>query len=402
MQLTRLFISGNKIVIMKIMDFTTKLLVTILMVIFSGRNSHAVNLPATCSGGGGGLKDSLLYFMDRSGKSTMVKHLPDWQRKRQQILEGMEQAMGKLPDRKNLPDLKVQLIDSVSEADHVRYTIRFTVVENETLPAHLYIPKQVGKLKKLPAMLVLHGTSGLGKLAVSGIDTKPNRAYAKELAQRGYVVIAPDYPSFGDLKNYDFECDRYQSGTMKAIFNHMRCVDLLQSRTDVDPDRIGVIGHSLGGHNAIFVGAFDPRIKVIVSSCGWTLMEHYNAGEEVSKKHGGKLGPWAQTRYMPLIRDKYDLDAAKVPFNFDGAIAALAPRPFFSNSPIGDANFDVKGVKEGIANVSGVYKFFNAESHLQVRYPDAGHDFPPETRLEAYKFIDTALHHSSVNDKLLF
>ncbi len=43
-------------------------------------------------------------------------------------------------------------------------------------------------------MLVLHETDHLGKKALSGISSSPNKAYAKELAQRGYVVIAPDYP----------------------------------------------------------------------------------------------------------------------------------------------------------------------------------------------------------------
>lgn len=50
--------------------------------------------------------------------------------------------------------------------------------------------------------------------------------WQRELAERGYIVIAPDYPSMGDLTDYDFSSDRYESGTMKAIFNHMRCVDL--------------------------------------------------------------------------------------------------------------------------------------------------------------------------------
>ncbi|WP_235012497.1 alpha/beta hydrolase [Pedobacter africanus] len=383
----------------KMTDLTKRLLITISILMLCGGSSFALPklaLPALNP------KDSLLYFSGKSGKTAAVRNLSDWQLKRKQIIEGMERAMGKLPDRNHLPALNVQVTDSLAEPDHIRYTIRFTIAPDEILPAYLYVPRQRGKPEKRPAMLVLHGTSALGKGAVSGIDPKPNRAYAKELAQRGYVVIAPDYPSFGDLKDYDFENDRYQSGTMKAIFNHMRCIDLLQSRKDVDPDRIGVIGHSLGGHNAIFAGAFDERIKVIVSSCGWTLMEHYNAGDEVTKKHGGKLGPWAQTRYMPLIRDKYQLDAAKVPFNFDGAIAALAPRPFFSNSPTGDANFDVKGVKEGMAGIAAVYRLFKAVDKLQVRYPDAGHDFPPETRLEAYKFIDAALHHQAATDKLLF
>lgn len=310
-----------------------------------------------------------------------------------QVLQKMELAMGPLPLNKHV-DLNVKIIDSLIEEDHSRYTIYFTVAENEVLPALLYIPHKKGKL---PAMLVLHGTDALGKKVLSGESPKRNRAYAKELAQRGYVVIAPDYPSFGDLKDYDFEKDRYASGTMKGIFDHMRCIDLLQSRAEVDPERIGVIGHSLGGHNAIFVAAFDPRIKVIVSSCGWTLMSHYNIG---SDKFGGRLGPWAQTRYMPLIRDKYELK--KVPFEFDEVIATLAPRPFYSNSPKGDANFDVKGVEKGMLNITKAYQSFHAEDQLQVRYPDAGHDFPPEVRLDAYKFIDKALNYKGINKPLLF
>src|SRR5690606_23740447 len=116
----------------------------------------------------------------------------------------------------------------------------------------------------------------LGKRLVDGESLKNNRAQAKELAQRGYVVIAPDYPSMGEQEDYDFDNDRYSSATMKAIFNHMRCVDLLETLDFVDANRIGVLGHSLGGHNSMFVGAFDTRLKVIVSSCGWTPMDYYN------------------------------------------------------------------------------------------------------------------------------
>ncbi|GAB3912733.1 alpha/beta hydrolase [Mucilaginibacter boryungensis] len=345
--------------------------------------------------------DSLLTYKNKAGKNAPIKTLAEWQRKRAQILEGMQQAMGPLPSMKGLPPLNIKYIDSVKEDNFTCYTIKFTVAVNETLPALLYVPHQKSKLKKLPALVVLHGTDALGKRVLSGISPKPNRAYAKELAQRGYVVIAPDYPSFGDMADYDFGKDRYQSGTMKAIFDHMRCVDLLQGRAYVDPDRIGVIGHSLGGHNAMFLGAFDKRIKVIVASCGWTLFDNYDIGEEGSKKFGGKLGPWAQDRYMPLLRDKYKLDAARIPFDFDQVIATLAPRPFFSNSPLNDANFNVAGVKKGISNVSKVYNFLNAPANLQVRYPEATHDFPPAVRLEAYHFIDSVLKHTPTEHPLL-
>jgi acetyl esterase/lipase len=220
---------------------------------------------------------------------------------------------------------------------------------------------------------------------VDGKSPLPGRAHARELAERGYVVIAPDYPGMGEYKGYDFENDRYESGSTKAIFDNMRCIDLLQSMKEVDPERIGVIGHSLGGHGAIFTGAFDKRLKVIVSSSGWTLFHYYL---------GGKLAPWAQDVYMPLMKDKYDLDPDKVPFDFDEVIASLAPRAFFSNSPLKDSNFDVEGVRKGIANASEVYTLFHARNKLQVRYPDSGHAFPHDTRLEAYRFIDKILRHN--------
>jgi dienelactone hydrolase len=340
----------------------------------------------------------LLVYKTNFGKNKRVKTLAEWKMKRLQILDGMQKAMGLLPDRTKLPALNINILDSIKEEGYTRYAINFTVEQNELLPAYLYVPLPKGIPKKLPAMLVLHETDPLGKKALSGISSSPNKAYAKELAQRGYVVIAPDYPGFGDMEDYNFEKDRYQSGTMKAIFNHMRCIDLLQARKDVDPKRTGVLGHSLGGHNALFVAAFDTRIKVIVSSCGWTLFDYYNNG----KQNTNTLGPWAQEMYMPFIRDKYNLDASKLPFDFDEIIAALAPRPFFSNSPLNDANFDVNGVKKGIANASSVYRFFNAAQNLQVRYPGSGHDFIPEVRLEAYQFIDKALKHSPNAVKLLY
>jgi pimeloyl-ACP methyl ester carboxylesterase len=333
----------------------------------------------------------------KNSKSNAVLNL---NRERLKILNNMEKVMGKLPRRqKNLP-FDLQITDSIIEDNFTRYNLTLNVTDKERLPVYLYIPKQIGIPKKLPAMLVLHGTHALGKGVVDGQGDKPNRAHARELAQRGYVVIAPDYPSFGDLKDHDFENDRYKSGTMQAIFNHIRCIDLLQSRADVDPERIGVIGHSLGGHNSMFVSAFDERIKVTVSSCGWTQFEYYNIGQEGTKKYGGRLGPWAQTRYMPLIRSKYDLDENKIPFNFSDIITAIAPRPFFSVSPLHDANFDYKGVEAGVLKVKPVYDSLSMPNNLQVRYPNAEHDFPVDNRIEAYAFIDKILNFKPLTTKL--
>lgn len=112
----------------------------------------------------------------------------------------------------------------------------------------------------------------------------------------------------------------------------------------------------------------------------------------MEKKWGGsKMWGYTQERYCPLALTKYNLKVENFPYDLDEVIAALAPRPFFSNSPIHDANFNVEGVRVGIANVSEVYHFLNADNNLQVRYPVAGHDFPPEIRFESYNFLDKYL-----------
>lgn len=342
-------------------------------------------------------QQALLSYTDQSGNEKAVHTIAEWDTKRSDILKRMQEVMGVLPDRANLPPMNIQYTDSIDEHRYTRYTIRFTVAQNEQVTAYLYVPNPGTGLRKFPAMLALHETDRIGKGSVDGQGHNMNLGYAKELAQRGYVVIAPDYPDFGDSEAYDFKTDRYGSGTMKAIFNNMRCVDLLQSRPDVYPDKIGVIGHSLGGHNAIFTGAFDDRLKVVVSSCGWTLFhDYYNGDEQSAKKHGGKLWAWAQERYMPLIRDKYHLNPDELPFDFDEIIAAIAPRAFFSNSPLNDANFSLEGVKKGIDSISKVYGVLQVPARLKVHYPDSRHDFPPTARWQAYRFIDNVLDFNPV------
>lgn len=325
----------------------------------------------------------LLVYAAADGTLHPVQNVADWEKRRQDILLGMQQAMGPLPPRDHLPAFEIKVVGTTVLKGCRRDQIEFTVEPGDRLPADLYIPEGAGADHALPAVLALHPTGPAGKRIVAGEGGRTDREYGLELAQRGYVVLAPDYPSFGDTKDYDFAADRYVSGTMKGIFNHIRCVDLLTTAVpQVDPQRIGVIGHSLGGHNAMFVGVFDPRLKVIVSSCGWTPFHDY---------YGGQIKGWTSDRYMPLLRDAYGLDPSRVPFDFYEIVAALAPRPFFSNSPLHDANFDVNGIRKAIPKAQAVYALYGAEQNLQVRYPDCEHDFPKELREEAYRFIDQAL-----------
>jgi pimeloyl-ACP methyl ester carboxylesterase len=326
----------------------------------------------------------LLIYMETDGSEHPVKTAADWARRRQHILDGMQEAMGTLPSRENLPPFDAKTLESVVTDDVERRKISIVIEEGDRLNVYLLAPTGLKKEQKAPAMLALHPTNPLGKMPTAGVNER-TKAYGLELAKRGYVVLVPDYPSMGDEKDYDFENDRYVSGTMKGIFNHMRCVDYLCSLDRVDPQRIGVIGHSLGGHNAMFAAVFDRRLKVIVSSCGWTPFRDY---------YGGDIAGWTSDRYMPRLRDVYNLDPDVVPFDFYEVVAALAPRPFFSSSPLHDENFDVNGVKKAIPAAEEIYRLLEASDRLQVRSPDVGHAFPAEVREEAYRFIDKALDHT--------
>ena len=185
-------------------------------------------------------------------------------------------------------------------------------------------------------MLCLHQTTRIGKGEPAGLGGKPDLQYARELAERGYVTLAPDYPNFGDY-HVDAYAMGYASTTMKGIWNHMRAVDLLRSLPEVDGKRIGVIGHSLGGHNSLFLAAFDTRIRAIVTSCGFNSFAKYMKGD---------LTGWSHKGYMPRIASEYGKDPARMPFDFPGVLAALAPRPVFINAPLNDANFEVSGVRD--------------------------------------------------------
>jgi dienelactone hydrolase len=324
----------------------------------------------------------VLYYLDAEGNEQPVRGIQDWEVRRQQILQGVQEAMGPLPPRGNLPSLDVEPLESTAEDKFMRHTVRFVTEEGSRTTAYLYVPYTATADNQRPGIVALHPTHALGKGVVDGQGERPNRAYARELAERGYVVIAPDYPSFGAEAEYDFSMDRYESGSMKGIWNHMRCVDLLVQMEEVDPERIGAIGHSLGGHNAIFLAVFDNRVKAVISSCGWTPFHDY---------YGGQIAGWTSDRYMPRLRDVYELNPDKVPFDFYELIAALAPRAFFSNSPIRDDNFDYRGVEKAAVEARRVYELYGQPQLLRVTYPDAEHDFPDDVREEAYRFLDKTL-----------
>ena len=319
---------------------------------------------------------NLMVVADEQGQSQPVRTPADWQRRRARILTAMQQVMGPLPEESRRVPLDVQTSEEVREARFIRRRITFAVEANDRVPAYLFLP--LGASARAPAMLCLHQTTAIGKSEPAGLGGLDNLHYARELAERGYVTLAPDYPNFGD-----YRCDPYAMGyasaTMKGIWNHRRALDLLQSLPEVDPARLGCIGHSLGGHNTLFLSAFDERVRVAVTSCGFNSFAAYM---------GGNLAGWSHKGYMH--RERCGASGAPA-VDFTEVLGASAPRAVFINAPLGDSNFVVSGVKDCLTAAAPVYALFQAGDRLVAVHPDCGHDFPPAVREQAYGFIDRVL-----------
>jgi dienelactone hydrolase len=320
----------------------------------------------------------LLYVQDAAGVRQPIRTVEDWAVRRRHVLEGWQSVAGTLPGESFRVPLDVKTVEETRVGGLTRRKVTFQSDPFDRVSAWLLIPPRENDAK-LPAMLALHQTTQPGKDEAAGLVGSANMRYGLELAQRGYVVICPDYPSLGEHP-YDFASNfEFASGTLKGVWDNQRAVDLLTTLPEVDAERIGVIGHSLGGHNAIFTAIWEPRLKVVVSSCGFTRFGRDD------------VPSWNGPRYMPRIATVFGNDASRLPFDFTELVAAIAPRPFLACAATMDDDFDVRGVREVMAAAGDIYKLHGNERNLQEDYPDGPHDFPQSVRERAYKFVDQHL-----------
>ena len=118
----------------------------------------------------------------------------------------------------------------------------------------------------------------LGKSEVCGLRGNPDLAYAAELAQRGFVTLSPDAIGFEDRNGAAGANVTWFELSSRLVLGRTLLADCLQevslaldyasTLAEVDPARIGFIGHSYGGRMAMWAPAWDERIRASVSSCG--------------------------------------------------------------------------------------------------------------------------------------
>lgn len=334
-------------------------------------------------------RKNLLVYRNAKGQSQPVESLDDWQNRRREILAGMQAVMGPLPGKEKRCPLDMKVLEEIDCGTYVRRLVTYSSEPGSRVPAYLLVPKkQLGDpTQQVPAVLCLHGTDNVvGHGVVVGIGDRPNRQYARELAERGFVALAPNYPL---LAGYQPDLDQlgWDSGTLKAVWDNIRGLDLLESLPYVKPGGFGAIGHSLGGHNAVYTSVFDDRIQVVVSSCGLDSYLDYYGGDE--KRWAPGRG-WTQKLYMPRLAD-YQGRLEDIPFDFHELIGALAPRHVLIVAPQDDRNFQAASVDRVARAAGDIYRLYGHPERLKVEHPEGGHDFPEAMRKAAYRLLGDVL-----------
>jgi len=327
-------------------------------------------------------RTNLLEYHAKDGAIKTATSVAEWAARRQEALAGFQQVAGPLPGQELRCALEPQVLEETDCGSYVRRLVTYTAQPGGKVTAYLCIPKTALAGAPAAAVLCLHPTENkIGFKVVVGLGGKLHRQYAQELAERGFVTLSPSYPLLAEYQP-DLKALHMPSGTMKAIWDNLRGLDYLDSLPYVDRRHgYAAIGHSLGGHNAIFTAVFDERIQVIVSSCGFdSLLDYY----------GGHIQGYVQERYM-LRMAEYLGHAQDCPWDHYELIACLAPRHVFVNAPLRDANFRWESVDRIAAAARPVFRLQHAESHLQVVHPDSEHDFPDAERCASYALIQRVL-----------
>jgi dienelactone hydrolase len=270
------------------------------------------------------------------------------------------------------------ILDEVDCGSYVRQTVEYAVEESERVKSFVLLPKNMPG--PVPAILAHHQHAGqfdLGKSEVVGLAGNPDQAYGAELAERGYVVIAPDAIAFeernwseipGQAEYYELASRLVHGQTLlgKVLHDVRVALDYLTTRQEVDERRLGFIGHSYGGRMAIWTTAFDKRIRAAVSNCGCV-----NYKNSLTREAG--------------IQMEFCLPGILKVGDVEDVLRMAAPRAVFIQGAESDKWS--RGAQEMFDSVRSVFP----DGQLELRLWPGGHVFSKEMRETAYGFLSRHL-----------
>jgi dienelactone hydrolase len=311
-----------------------------------------------------------------------------------------------------------RIISRTERDDYVEERLTFQTTPDLRVPAFVLIPKRA----KLPApgVVALHDHGGFYLWGREKLLEQPGehpaltafrrqyyggRSIAAELARQGYVVIAIDMFYWGERRMLldddppefrerpaDMPEERINAFNRRAGQNEqlvarslytagvswpgvmlqddVRTLDYLASRPEVDRNRLGCVGLSVGGYRSFMLAALDPRIKAAVD-VGWMT----SFGAQIKRHVIHTVG---LTFHIPGLYSHLDLpDLA----------ALIAPRAIMCVNGYRDGLFAPEGVKAAYEKIPRIYEKAGAKDRQRCLMYDGPHEFNVEMQGEAWQWL---------------
>lgn len=302
-----------------------------------------------------------------------------------------DRVLGTLTDTKPAEPEAVAMAPAFSTTHYVMQRYRYALTPDEEGYGWLLTPHE--PLVPDAVVLALHPTACNGKDQIVGLDETANPTnggpYARELAERGIAVFAPDAIAFGERqmghRNARYRSawgffDTHPDGSVmaKMTFDTSRELDVLQS---LGFSRFGSIGHSHGAYWTLFAMIADERIEAGVMSCGLNAL----------RDDPGPERWWRATALIPRLGLGAE-DAARTPIDFHHWLALVAPRPVLITGGTEDTIFpNMAPLASRLEEVRAVYGLYDREGDLHVDIGAGGHVFRPRAREDGYQMLVTTL-----------
>jgi dienelactone hydrolase len=329
-------------------------------------------------------------FVPAAPAFTVPATLPEWNARRPALHAELWALLGHLPPRPRQPTAQI-----VSREDRGDYLVEKFTFDNEagsTVPGYLLLPKDKGQ--KHPAILYCHWHAGewdLGKEELFEARHTPE-APGPALVKRGYVVMAIDAQGFGERNGHGPGGPGERSGQAEEslakvnlwlgrtswgmlLRDDLMALDYLASRSEVDANRIGATGMSMGSTRTWWLMALDERIRVGVAiACMTRYQDLIRAG--TVHEHGIYY-------FVPSMLEHFDTEAV---------IALVAPRPILFQTGDEDPGSPIAGIRTLEAQVRPVYGLYGKPDAFEsIVYPHVGHRYTPEMWQRTLRWLDANL-----------
>ena len=324
------------------------------------------------------LSEYFHYHAERLAQRSLkdIKDLETWEKKRVTYRKQLFEMLGLSP----LPlktDLKPKITNTTTNADFIVENITFQSRPGLHVTGNLYRP--INQKGKIPAILYVCGHGNVKKNGISYGSKTHYQHHGAWFARNGYVCLTIDTLQLGEIEGLHHGTYRegmwwwlsrgYTPAGVEA-WNCIRALDYLQSRPEVDGEKLGVTGRSGGGAYSWWISAIDERIKASVPVAGITNLKNYVID--------GAVEGHCDCMFMV---NTYQWDYAQV-------AALVAPRPLLISNTDKDSIFPLDGVVDVYRSTMKIYELYGVPSNLGLHITEGPHKDTQELRIHAFRWFN--------------